>query len=235
MDLRGVFQDTLSNTCRSQSHRYAGRLIDYQPAKRFADTTLHVKNIDCLEECALHADADADAGPGLLNMASDICAGGGVRKGSRAQEEEICRRTSLYKSLAPNRYPLPALELIYSPDIVIVKDRTYHPTRPVPIRVMSMGAIRRPAVTNGRYAHSGDRALMTEKIRMVLETASYHAVDTLVLGAWGCGAFRNPPAEVAYIFREALYGEYRGVFKHITFAILETGDDLNRAFRDCLL
>ena len=67
---------------------------------------------------------------GLLNMASDQRPGGGVLRGLRAQEEDVCRRTSLYPSLIPHKYPLGPDELIASKDVVVVKDRMYRPLAP---------------------------------------------------------------------------------------------------------
>jgi len=46
-----------------------------------------------------------------------------------------------------------------------------------------------------------------------------------VLGAFGCGAFANPPKHVAEIFRKVIK-EFDGYFAEIVFAIL---DDANGA------
>ena len=72
------------------------------------------------------------------------------------------------------------------------------------------------------------------KVRMLLQTCAHHDLDHLVLGAWGCGAFKNPAPAVAELFREQLYGEFRGCFQHVTFAILERGSygaGLNACFK----
>jgi uncharacterized protein (TIGR02452 family) len=42
-----------------------------------------------------------------------------------------------------------------------------------------------------------------------------------VLGAWGCGAFRNDPARTARDFREALLGPFLGAFREIAFAVVD--------------
>jgi uncharacterized protein (TIGR02452 family) len=56
----------------------------------------------------------------------------------------------------------------------------------------------------------------------MLETFEYHGMDHLVLGAWGCGAFHNPPDRVAEAFKEILSSDrFRNRFKNITFAILQ--------------
>ena len=46
--------------------------------------------------------------------------------------------------------------------------------------------------------------------------------NKLVLGALGCGAFRNPPMHTAELFREVMQEpEFCGVFRHICLAIKE--------------
>ena len=163
-----------------------------------------------------------------------MCPGGGVKNGSRAQEEDICRRTTLYPTLLTHRYPLKPLELIYSPDIAILKTPEFKTmANKQHINVLTMAAIRRPALTKTNTYREHDKALMYDKVCMVLQTAYYHGIDTLVLGAWGCGAFQNPPHEVAAIFRHFLIdGPFKCVFRHVSFAILERGPEpLGNAFR----
>ena len=60
------------------------------------------------------------------------------------------------------------------------------------------------------------------KIRTILRIAVEHRQEVLVLGAWGCGAFRNPPHHMAELFREVLFEEeFCGVFRKVIFAIME--------------
>lgn len=62
---------------------------------------------------------------------------------------------------------------------------------------------------------------MKQKIGLILDVASHHHHDSLVLGAFGCGAFNNPPKHVAQLFREALtHPEYVGRFKKVVFGVL---------------
>jgi uncharacterized protein (TIGR02452 family) len=62
-------------------------------------------------------------------------------------------------------------------------------------------------------------------VHRVLAVAAMHGHDTLVLGAWGCGAFGNDPEMVAELFREALAGDLRGQFGTATFAVLDEWPD----------
>merc|ERR1712232_993055 len=63
-------------------------------------------------------------------------------------------------------------------------------------------------------------AALRERIARVLDVVSRYQVTDIVLGAWGCGAFKNDPATVAVIFREHLSGRFRGTFRSVVFAIL---------------
>ena len=65
-----------------------------------------------------------------------------------------------------------------------------------------------------------DRLTMQAKINHLFEVGITYGYDTVVLGAFGCGAFRNPPAEVVLMFNEAIR-TYGGAFKRIDFAILK--------------
>ena len=61
---------------------------------------------------------------------------------------------------------------------------------------------------------------------MVLAVARAHAHRSLVLGAWGCGVFRNDPAEVAAVFSRWLHAPaYLGAFDHVVFAIRDRSRD----------
>ena len=63
---------------------------------------------------------------------------------------------------------------------------------------------------------------VSERIRTVLHAAKSTKHANLVLGAWGCGAFGNPTAPVAALFKKHLASEeFRGAFEHVVFAILD--------------
>jgi uncharacterized protein (TIGR02452 family) len=47
----------------------------------------------------------------------------------------------------------------------------------------------------------------------------------LVLGAWGCGVFKNDPEQIAELFRSALAGRFRGAFTHVVFAVLDSSGE----------
>ena len=197
------------------------------------ETEYLVKNQDTLD-MAIEFCSDG-LRPLVLNMASDYKPGGGVRSGKAAQEECIFRRTNAFMTHPEEWYPLDANQVIYSPEVKIIKDSDYelmdeedHTT----VSMIAVPAIRHPELKNGVY-HDEDRYLMSSKIESIFKVALTMGHDSLVIGALGCGAFRNPSSEVSQIYRSMLnhYGKY---FKRIGFAILcvKDSDSENlKAFR----
>lgn len=66
---------------------------------------------------------------------------------------------------------------------------------------------------------------MKNKIRLIIQTAIENKHETIIFGAMGCGAWRNPVKHVAEIFKYVL-DECNGVILNYYFAILTTQDDV---------
>lgn|SRR3990167_275541 len=164
--------------------------------------------------------------PLVLNMCSDRKPGGGVRTGARAQEECIFRRTNAFLTYEDEWYPLGSKNLIYSPEITMYRDSDYKVLRQKDYRTFAMigvSAVRNPRLIGDRYSPR-DKDMMDNKIDSIFSVAVKHGHDSLVLGAIGCGAFNNPPGEVANIFKDKI-GKYAGYFKKIGFAVLVAKKD----------
>ncbi|KAK0194581.1 hypothetical protein F5146DRAFT_1036578 [Armillaria mellea] len=175
---------------------------------------------------------------GILSMASELRPGGGFLSGANSQEETLCMRTTLYPSLSESFYRLPELGCVYTPDVCVFRRDTdayggysMNTTRPGEwwfVDVISAAAVRGPEIDDntGGYAYDADRDLMREKIKVVLCAAAAQNCRRLVLGAFGCGAFGNPPREVAQLFHRVLLGrpgrrsEFAECFDEVTFGIL---------------
>ncbi|KAI6768183.1 hypothetical protein HG530_006192 [Fusarium avenaceum] len=181
----------------------------------------------------------------VLNMASHSSPGGGWLKGARAQEEALCYRSSLYLSLHRRYYPWKQRMGLYSPDVVIIRsDQDSGHNLLVPnvqpndlpvVSVLSIAALRTPdtrnvvlntpsgSVTEPTFARPGDRELTKLKMRLCLRMAAQRNHGLLVLGALGCGAFRNPPKEVARCWLEVLKEpEFQGGWwEEIWFAVFD--------------
>ena len=158
----------------------------------------------------------------VLNMASPSVPGGGVVRGRTAQEEEIFRRTNAFMGHHTSFYPLNEMDVIYCPKIDILRsgpNSKYALCEPVSISTIACPAIRQPHLYRGRYKPD-DLELMTNKITGLIKLAIEKGHDCLVLGALGCGVYRNPPEQVAQIFAAAL-STYGASFKKVGFAILD--------------
>ena len=183
---------------------------------------------------------------GVLNFASATSPGGGVNQGSSAQEESLCRCSTLYPVLNHeiflNAYymrnimiknPLHNDTVLYTPDIIICKSDNDKPTRLkeyefVKIDVLSASAPNLRDIPSNRYnKDDGNKTSINEEElyqihlsrgKAILEVALANNIDVLVLGAFGCGAFRNDPRIVAKAYKELLK-EYSKYFKEIEFAI----------------
>ena len=195
------------------------------------ETEITVENRDCLYvACAL---VDEGYNPAVLNMASFKRPGGGVRNGSAAQEESLCRRTNLYESISRfddqklrHRYPLDInYGAIYSPVISVFRlseaEDCHYMLEPYTIDVITAAAIKDPETDGGRLSKKS-RKVLKNKIRAILNLGIWYRNDSLVLGAFGCGAYRTPPEEMTQLFRSVLSEEpYAHAFKKIVFAVLD--------------
>lgn len=185
---------------------------------------------------------------GVLNFASAKNPGGGFLKGSQAQEESLARSSGLYHSLlkCPEYYEfhrnsrslLYSNHIIYSPGCPVFRlddgtllDEPYcvdFITSPAP----NLGAIER----NEPKAKKQVPEVLRDRASNILSLAAYHNCDALVLGAWGCGVFRNNPAVVAQIFADLLLPNsvFSGRFNMILFSVLDRSSEQNifREFRD---
>ncbi|KAL4933890.1 uncharacterized protein BDV17DRAFT_286695 [Aspergillus undulatus] len=171
----------------------------------------------------------------VLNMANAYVAGGGWLRGATAQEEALCYRSTLYATLRKKYYPLKMREAIYSPTVVIFRENYkknnqimdfQQPSNFPVVSVVSVAAIRDPAVNTHTspptYEDPDDRMWMKEKMRVTLRVAVHNKHRSVVLGALGCGAFRNPNEEVANCWVEVLQEqEFRGWFNNLVFAVMQ--------------
>lgn len=97
-----------------------------------------------------------------------------------------------------------------------------------------VGIITVPAPNAGVIKDRTDsRITMEQRVKRLLYVFKAHKHDTLVLGAFGCGVFKNNPYDVAIVFREQLESnEYRNSFKRIVFAI--TNAEMCQIFKQVL-
>lgn len=189
--------------------------------------------------------------PLLLNMASDFTPGGGWRNGALAQEECLFYRSLYYLSLEPQKaYPLGNYACIYSPNVYffrcgqkINKDLTPSAIQPWDIldsrehrfiSCIAMPALRRPILTEEGNLSREDAEITRQKLHGIMKVAALHGHDSVILGAMGCGAFRNPPKHVATIMSEVIH-KYRNIFRKIVIPILDYNGSKNfEIFREIM-
>ncbi|MBX7240563.1 MAG: TIGR02452 family protein [Bacteroidia bacterium] len=171
-----------------------------------------------------------------LNFASAKNPGGGFLGGAQAQEESLARSSALYPCIAQmkamytsNRLYRSTLyhdDMIYSPDVPVFRnDNAELLENPYPVSFITA-----PAVNYGTMSNSEkDKAdkVMLNRTEKLLSVAIIHNHRHLVLGAWGCGVFRNNPERVAGYFRHHLIENplFNAFFEKIVFAILAASED----------
>lgn len=75
---------------------------------------------------------------------------------------------------------------------------------------------------SGFYFNEQDFNLTLEKIRTIFRIAILNNYSTLLLGAFGCGLFRNNPCDIANCFKQVLNElEFKNVFTNIYFGIID--------------
>jgi uncharacterized protein (TIGR02452 family) len=192
-----------------------------------------------------------------LNFASAVHPGGGVAWGSSAQEECLCRCSTLYFCLdrkelhdgfysihKKNRKPVNNDDCIYTPNVTVFKSDTRHPEM-LPsdewynVNVITCAApdLREKFFMGNQKKISDEElsALHEKRMRRILDIAAANDNEVVILGAFGCGAFANPPAVVAKALKKAVQ-EYLHCFKKIEFAVYcSPRDDTNyRVFEEVL-
>lgn len=180
----------------------------------------------------------------VLNLANPVNPGGGVRRGAAAQEEDLCRKSSLLLNLegeqalpyyaynrSLNTY-MGSDALIISPYVEIIRDpsgRLFSPSVIVSVMTCAAPMIRYglEGMTKEEYRH-----MLYRRIEGMLKCAAAKGYRRLVLGAFGCGAFANDAADVAPVFKEVFDrfdfgGRTDELFDEIVFAVLCTRDLYN--------
>lgn len=181
----------------------------------------------------------------VMNFANAFHAGGGVTGGAGAQEECLCRTSTLYpliyrRSLRDTYYkhhhdlntPKASDSLIYTEGVIICKSDEDLPKRLpkdkwVTVDVITIAAPDLRAKSNLYAALVGSGTFMNDaelfgyhvkRAIHMLTVAAARGTDILVLGAFGCGAFQNNPEIVARAYKAAL-SEFPHVFDKVEFAV----------------
>ena len=201
---------------------------------------------------------DEGYNPAVLNLADADAACGFYKKGLRAQEESLCRATTLSRSLyqyyhanaktgkidryatdvnvtlVAKGYPMDInFGGVYSPGVTVFRNSDDHYAfleETYKIGIVSVAALSfkegkgrdlQYQNAEGGFTPEG-LEIMKNKIRTIYRLALANGHDSLVAGAFGCGAFRLQADKVAALFDEILKEtEFKNKFKEVVFAILD--------------
>ena len=169
-----------------------------------------------------------------LNFASSKNPGGGFLGGSQAQEEALTRASALYPCLTKymdmylnnrreNRL-LYSHDMIYSSDVPVFRDDSGALlNKPFEVSIITSAAVNAGVALRKRPGCEHEiRNEMKSRARYILSVAINHGYRDIVLGAWGCGVFKNRPEEVASIFHELFEVEkFKHYFRNIYFSVLD--------------
>ena len=228
-ETNGRIKDTLARSVKNQKLILEGEELSPVDKTRFSDEAKIVVSTERTFEAAAGYAGQKVA---VHNFASATNPGGGVTRGSSAQEECLCRCSGLYFCLSvpemmkgfyyPHRNaknPINNADIIYTPDVTVFKTDTNKPKLMdekdwYEVDVITCAAPNLRERPSNRFNQgNGDRAVKVSD-RELLEIHK----KRLILGAFGCGAFQNKPEVVARAAKEVI-ADYLYAFKTIEFAV----------------
>ena len=198
----------------------------------------------------VNADSFAYPSDLVMNFANAFQPGGGYENGLTAQEETLCRQSTLYASIASK----PAKEMYdYNREMNASFDSDYmllsafvDVFRDVNLNLLekpySTAVITIPAPNLNDRAQGQDHkkiaAVMKKRIKQYLYCAARYGYRNITLGAWGCGVFGHDAKNVAGYFRELLVDDKMWqMFDSVLFAVYDkTENQYNyNAFKELFL
>lgn len=205
---------------------YHGRdSFGVQAYSRFPELT-EIRVVDSDTVTALFKHTNIKDNVALLNFASYKYPGGGFIGGSLAQEESLCHASTLYNVLKDmddvfyeaHRKDLNSGlykdEAIFSPYIQFFKQQY----KPREASVITCAAVNRGVAKKKGISDVEVNRAMKARVNFIMDIAVERGIDTLILGAFGCGVFGNSPHKVAGYFLQYLM-EHPNAFKKVVFAI----------------
>lgn len=198
------------------------------------DTKIVVEELDTVSAACKYSEGRV----AMLNFASYKNPGGAFLNGSKAQEECLCHESFLYNVLDAfrksyyawnNEHKNKALYLnraLFTPGVVFNHDRVMFKCD-----VITCAAPNKSTAQKYQNVSDGENTkVLKSRIKFVLDIAKDNSIETLILGAYGCGVFGQDAMEVASIFKEYLNTTHK-CFKTVIFAIPGGRDKNLDAFR----
>ena len=209
-NLKQAIQDSIKGTTF-----YAAEEYPPLPKRRFKKTAISVVRRRTLDTAISLQRKYLELRIAVHNFASATNPGGGVRHGSRAQEEAICRCTTLYPVLNDKKN----WQRFYN----INRERGDSLHKPARLsrdkwELVDVITIAAPNLRNKEISDEELFALQERRLRHMFTVVAHHGAEIFVTGAFGCGAFQNNPEVVANAYKKIL-PEFEGYFKEVVFAI----------------
>ena len=243
-ETNGKIRESLERSVKNQKLILEGVDIPAVDKARFTDEAKIVVSTKRTFEAASGYHGQKVA---VHNFASATNPGGGVTRGSSAQEECLCRCSGLYFCLSvpemmkgfyyPHRNaknPINNADIIYTPDVTVFKTDTsclklMNEAEWYDVDVITCAAPNLRERPSNRFNQgNGDRAVKVsdrelleihkKRLNRILDVAVLNGNEVVILGAFGCGAFQNKPEVVARAAKEVIV-DYLHAFKTIEFAV----------------
>lgn len=210
------------DSCTQKTSIYCDYTLPAIPTiKKWNKTTVKLRNLTSEEAIAAVAKHGVTA---VLNFSDYKSPGGQFLRGSKAQEESLCHHSILYPILesfwkqfymlnhTTVNYGMYTHKMLYTEDVLFfINGEEYRAD------VITCAA---PNFTTGIRYGSVEKStcdrIIAERLKFIFEAAINHGVEYLILGAYGCGVFKNDPTWVAETIMK-LAEEYQG---HIRVVIL---------------
>lgn len=240
IDNNDRLQESIKNSIdKSLIMRYV-IIVEDEYREQYKDGNISIVNMRTMEAARVYGKNKKVA---VLNFASARNPGGMVTKGSSAQEEALCRCSTLYQVISDKSLrgyydtykevsdfmPYYTDKLIYSPDICVFGTDTYI-SEIMPEHLWYNCDVITCAAPNmlhivrdgGEIDRKELYKRLVNRISNIVDAAIINNVDVLVLGAFGCGVFKNPPELVAEAFKQILItDERKKYFDDVVFAIID--------------
>ena len=219
-------------------------IIDAEPS---INPQIKIHIVDMSTTQAIFAYGSTQTRMAVLDFASYRHPGGGYINGAMAQEEALCHDSTLYHYLKDqsvfyqwNRSHLNG-GLYHNRMLYLQGIRFFNPDYPlqesIDIHMVKTNSKlvddivvaapnKRDAKENHDISENENYQALQDRITFILDGAQYHHVDTLILGAFGCGVFGEDPYEVAQLFKDGLTSGAYG-FTQVIFAIPKGNGNLD--------
>lgn len=210
--------------------------ISNQP--NFKSTEILVKEESTID--AIHRNKGSKLG--VLNFASARHAGGGFINGAMAQEECLAYCSDLYDTqttMVGNRYydnNNACKHHSYYNGIMITENCFFRDSHfrlvktPTYCKVITAPAVNMGMVRKFGEPEKSAKHTMKNRMRNILYAFAMAGCTNIILGAFGCGVFKNDPEDIAKYWYELLIEEdMKKYFETITFSILNSrsGDNIS--------